>query len=233
MVGVNQSRYLCSWRPYACFLLASTIRILKIRNRTKVPGNKKKNTQDKQKKKKDDEQFDWITIIVGGCASRNEPTNDYSCYDRRNNRNDRRYQCTIEQDEPTTRDRDASDPQQEEELTLEGKLRKYTCAAGGGALVVLGVILTPIPLVPLGLPTIVAGLHVLGHEFEEAKVAEQRVWDTIQDGYTHARVRIEVVNEQINKQWGIPNPKEQPQVVPTILSAVEQQPKVRAQMVSV
>ena len=127
-----------------------------------------------------------------------------------------------------------SDPQQqEEELTLEAKLRKYTCAAGGGALVVLGVILTPIPLVPLGLPTIVAGLHVLGHEFEEAKVAEQRVWDTIQDGYTHARVRIEVVNEQLNQQLGISNPQHQPQVVPTILTAVEQQPKVRAQMVSV
>merc|ERR1719506_3367711 len=141
---------------------------------------------------------------------------------------------TIEQDETTTRDRDARDQQQqEEELTLEGKLRKYTCAAGGGALVVLGVILTPIPLVPLGLPTIVAGLHVLGHEFEEAKVAEQRVWDTIQDGYTHARVRIEVVNEQINQQLGISNPQHQPQVVPTILTAVEQQPKVLAQMVSV
>ena len=129
---------------------------------------------------------------------------------------------TIEQDETNTRDRDARDQQQQEELTLEAKLRKYTCAAGGGALVVLGVILTPIPLVPLGLPTIVAGLHVLGHEFEEAKVVEQRVWE-----------KLQIVNEQINHQLGISNPQQQPQVVPTILTAVKQQPKVLAQMVSV
>merc|ERR1711935_456943 len=132
---------------------------------------------------------------------------------------------TIEQDETNTRDRDARDQQQQGELTLEAKLRKYTCAAGGGALVVLGVILTPIPLVPLGVPTIAAGLHVLGHEFEEAKQAEQKLLDTvgtaktkvveeyapqIQRGITNARIRMEVANEQINTKLGVREEKMKP-----------------------
>merc|ERR1719464_1764710 len=52
-------------------------------------------------------------------------------------------------------------------------------AAGGGALVLFGALLVPIPVVPLGVPLVGAGLHVLGTEFEQVKTAETKLLEAI------------------------------------------------------
>merc|ERR1711907_906737 len=65
------------------------------------------------------------------------------------------------------------------ELSLEEKIRKAKVAAGGGALVVIGTLLTPIPIIPGGIPLVAAGLHVLAQEFEEAKVAEDKLIENV------------------------------------------------------
>merc|ERR1712194_25287 len=66
-----------------------------------------------------------------------------------------------------------------EDLTLEQKIHRATVAAGGGALVLLGICLTPVPILPVGMPTIAVGLHILGKVFDEAKQAEQNLVDTM------------------------------------------------------
>jgi len=70
-------------------------------------------------------------------------------------------------------------PKNNEDLSLEQKIRKAAVAAGGGALVLLGICLTPVPIIPIGMPTIGVGLHVLAKEFEDAKRAEQKLIETM------------------------------------------------------
>merc|ERR1711907_126820 len=83
-------------------------------------------------------------------------------------------------DENDSSDADAeNDAQEEEELSLEEKIRKAKVAAGGGALVVIGALLTPVPIIPGGIPLVAAGLHVLAQEFEEAKVAEDKLIENV------------------------------------------------------
>jgi hypothetical protein len=50
---------------------------------------------------------------------------------------------------------------------------KIKCALSGGALMMVGALLTPTP-VPIGIPLVGAGLHVLGREFDGAKSAERQ-----------------------------------------------------------
>ena len=88
-----------------------------------------------------------------------------------------------------------------DEQSLEEKFRQATIAAGGGALVIFGALLTPFP-VPGGIPIIAAGLHVLAQEFEEAKVVEERLYANvstmktkIQDEYNKQFTEIETTME--------------------------------------
>jgi len=74
---------------------------------------------------------------------------------------------------------DDSNESKNDELTLEQIIQRAKVTLGGGALVILGICLTPIPILPLGIPTIGIGLHVLGSEYEEAKNAEQKLLEGV------------------------------------------------------
>merc|ERR1712028_185120 len=80
-----------------------------------------------------------------------------------------------------------------DEQSLEKKIRQATVAAGGGALVLFGALLTPFP-VPGGIPIIAAGLHVLAQEFEEAKVVEERLYENVSTMKTK-------IQDEYNKQF--------------------------------
>merc|ERR1712166_1006366 len=59
-------------------------------------------------------------------------------------------------------DDDDCESKNDAELTLEQKIQRAKITIGGGALVILGIFLAPVPILPLGIPTIGVGLHVLG-----------------------------------------------------------------------
>ena len=80
-----------------------------------------------------------------------------------------------------------------DEQSLEKKIRQATVAAGGGALVLFGALLTPFP-VPGGIPILAAGLHVLAQEFEEAKVVEERLYENVSTMKTK-------IQDEYNKQF--------------------------------
>ena len=68
-----------------------------------------------------------------------------------------------------------NDEQEWDNLSLEQKINKLKCAAAGGGLVLLGIITTPTPFPTL--PFIAAGFHVLANEFEQAKEAEEMLFE--------------------------------------------------------
>ena len=80
-----------------------------------------------------------------------------------------------------------------DEQSFEDKIRQATVAAGGGALVLFGALLTPFP-VPGGIPILAAGLHVLAQEFEEAKVVEERLYENVSTMKTK-------IQDEYNKQF--------------------------------
>ena len=70
-----------------------------------------------------------------------------------------------------------NDEQEWDTLSLEQKINKLKCAAAGGGLVLLGIITTPTPFPTL--PFIAAGFHVLANEFEQAKEAEEMLFEKV------------------------------------------------------
>ena len=70
-----------------------------------------------------------------------------------------------------------NDEQEWDTLSLEQKISKLKCAAAGGGLVLLGIITTPTPFPTL--PFIAAGFHVLANEFEQAKEAEEMLFEKV------------------------------------------------------
>ena len=70
-----------------------------------------------------------------------------------------------------------NDEQEWDNLSLEQKISKLKCAAAGGGLVLLGIITTPTPFPTL--PFIAAGFHVLANEFEQAKEAEEMLFEKV------------------------------------------------------
>ena len=70
-----------------------------------------------------------------------------------------------------------NDEQEWDDLSLEQKISKLKCAAAGGGLVLLGIITTPTPFPTL--PFIAAGFHVLANEFEQAKEAEEMLFEKV------------------------------------------------------
>lgn len=62
----------------------------------------------------------------------------------------------------------------QEEISLKGRIRRAVAAASGGTLIVFGAILTPVTLIPGGIPLMIIGLHVLAEEFEQAKEAKEK-----------------------------------------------------------
>ena len=51
-------------------------------------------------------------------------------------------------------DDDGGGESKNDELTLEQKIQRAKVTIGGGALVILGIFLAPVPILPLGIPTI-------------------------------------------------------------------------------
>jgi hypothetical protein len=85
-----------------------------------------------------------------------------------------------------------NDEQEWDTLSLEQKISKLKCAAAGGGLVLLGIITTPTPFPTL--PFIAAGFHVLANEFEQAKEAEEMLFEKVDIAKTAVIEKYEKFN---------------------------------------
>jgi hypothetical protein len=117
-----------------------------------------------------------------------------------NSSDDQKEDMMLEKCENTINNKDSSDNRDEnncnddgddddddgesknDELTLEQKIQGAKVTIRGGALVILGIFLAPIPILPLGIHNIGVGLHVLSSEYEEARNAEQKLLEGITCG---------------------------------------------------
>ncbi|OEU12007.1 hypothetical protein FRACYDRAFT_270716 [Fragilariopsis cylindrus CCMP1102] len=141
--------------------------------------------------------------------------NDNSSDDQKEDMMSVKCENTINKDsdrDENNRDDDCDDDDdggesKNDELTLEQKIQRAKVTIGGGALVILGIFLAPVPILPLGIPTIGVGLHVLGSEYEEARNAEQKLLEGITwgitwgrtiflDGYDKHHCQIEILMEE-------------------------------------
>ena len=140
--------------------------------------------------------------------------NDNSSDDQKEDMMSVKCENTINEDSDrneNNRDDDCDDDDggesKNDELTLEQKIQRAKVTIGGGALVILGIFLAPVPILPLGIPTIGVGLHVLGSEYEEARNAEQKLLEGITwgitwgrtiflDGYDKHHCQIEILMEE-------------------------------------
>merc|ERR1712100_714296 len=87
---------------------------------------------------------------------------------------------------------------EEDGLLLAERIRKTTAAATGGALVALGVFLLPIPI-PVSIPLMGSGLHVLGQEFDAAKDAEEKLMESVETARIAVMEKVDAAKKQLDE----------------------------------